>query len=92
MSKCDDCGGACCKGVAVIVGTMTDDQKQWAETRGTVERNDEGVCLWRLPVPCCYLDFQGRCMICAERPLVCRDFEVDGERCKAARAAEGKDK
>jgi hypothetical protein len=49
-SKCDDCGGACCQNVAILVGKMTQDQIAWAEMRGTVETNQRGVSLWRLPV------------------------------------------
>jgi len=88
-SKCDDCGGACCQNVAILVGKMTQDQIAWAEMRGTVETNQRGVSLWRLPVRCRKLDYRGRCMIYQDRPNVCREFEAGGERCKAARAAEG---
>ena len=89
-SECDECGGACCKSVAVLVGKMTADQVAWANMRGTIETNQRGVSLWRLPVRCVNLDYAGRCMIYDRRPGVCIDFQVGGERCNAARAAEGK--
>jgi len=92
MSRCDGCGGACCRFVVVAVGEMTADQRRWAEMRGPLDFKHEGAMAWRLPVACRNLTAAGRCGIYADRPDVCREFAEGGEMCEAARRShEGKE-
>ena len=84
MSECDGCGGACCRFVVVAIGDMTPDQRRWAEMRGPLDFAHGGALLWRLPVACPHLTAEGRCDSYADRPDVCREFEVGGKLCKAA--------
>ena len=85
MSRCDGCGGACCRFVVVAVGAMTADQRRWAEMRGPLDFKHEGAMGWRLPVACRNLTAEGRCGIYADRPDVCREFAEGGAMCEAAR-------
>ena len=69
--------------MTINVGKPTDDQARWLRMRGEYSG---GVL--RLRVRCWYLGADGRCGIYEHRPHVCREFDVGGKLCRAARAAE----
>ena len=79
---CDDCGAACCRYVTIHVGPLSEDEKTWAETRGSVKGE-----MWRLRSVCEHLDRRGHCRVYPVRPQVCVDFVIGGKLCRAARAA-----
>ncbi len=83
MSLCDLCGGACCRFIVVRIGVLTPDQREWASLRGTVDAGGN----WRVKARCAALGADGRCTIYERRPGVCREYEVGGQQCQAARKA-----
>ena len=80
MSKCDKCGGACCRYVRIKVGAMMPDQERWANMRGTVDGD-----MWVIRAKCEHLTPAGKCGIYEWRPCVCREFDVGGAHCEDAR-------
>ena len=87
---CLSCRGHCCKvGFIVPVNSheqIYDDEKyvhkaiepgSGREFRNMKSNGDGYTCI--------ALGKSGECMIWDKRPQACRDFEVDGKRCKALR-------
>ena len=70
--------------MAVRVGERTEDEVWFMETRGRVR---DGI--WFIKSQCLHLEADGTCSIYWMRPQACRDYEVDGEMCRATREAMG---
>lgn len=81
--KCFECGGECCKSVAIRVDEPEDvddylDFKWYLFHPGlTVYLDTEGDWHVDVPIKCRHLTKDGRCRIYEERPPVCRDYDVD---------------
>jgi Fe-S-cluster containining protein len=92
---CKSCKGHCCK-VGFIVPVMPDE----------ILFNDEYLVHRAFEIPagipfrnmksngdgytCIALGKSGECTVWEKRPQACRDFEVEGERCKALRKEYGR--
>jgi len=82
LKKCIDCGGECCKSVAVKLDTPEDaddfEDFKWYLFRDgwTVFLDDDGD--WHVDIPgrCRHLGVNNNCEAYNERPPVCRDFGV----------------
>ena len=75
--NCEVCRGACCEFVLLDVQTTLDpDTQRWFDLHTTTIRGHR--CF---ESKCSMLSDKGRCNIYADRPKMCVDFEVGGERC-----------
>jgi Fe-S-cluster containining protein len=80
---CRTCGGACCEDWAIPIADLRppgSDELRWIALHGTVEKTGH----IRFEVRCGELAPEGHCQIYEDRPRVCRDYEVGGQRCLAA--------
>lgn len=92
-SLCAACGGQCCK-VGFIVQVLPTDKlynnKEYVHNTVAVhgesfqhmKSNGDGYTCKALK--------NGVCQVWKKRPQACRDFEVDGDRCKALRRYYGR--
>lgn len=79
--KCLECSALCCKFVTVPL-EMADFEydRQWLQTRGFIDRNRDR---WVMVSRCPKLNDHDACTIYGKHPKTCKEFEVDGEGCKA---------
>lgn len=87
--NCDDCGGACCKGILIwrvrASPKLRFELPLWL-MRGFTIRELEGGVIECYSPPCINLDHpSGKCLCYAFRPEVCQQFEIGGEECKRMR-------
>lgn len=86
MSACERCGGQCCKVIKIFIGKEIDaDVAEWLDMHGEYT---EGYII--LPAPCKHL-VDGKCGIYKNRPKICRDYKVYGDRCKKIRKIKEQD-
>lgn len=78
MTACERCKGACCETLVVPLRANDPDTQRWLTYHGTGVRN--GL---RLECACSKLK-DGRCSIYADRPQVCRTYEVGSKECREA--------
>ena len=78
MTPCEACGGACCETIVVPLRANDPDVQRWLKFHGTPVK--EGM---RFDCKCSQLK-DGRCLIYADRPGVCRTYEMGGDACKKA--------
>ena len=84
QEKCSKCG-LCCKTILIgLKGLDPEDVKYW----GTLGHIVGDMCIVGLRCKQLKLD---RCEVYEERPLKCRNFEVDGKACKLLRHVSGYD-
>lgn len=88
IDNCDNCG-ACCLHMSTPPFVDTEDLARvpkealaavyrWLDERDAIGQSDDAPCIW--------FDFDTRkCKHHDWRPNVCRDFDVGGEDCEAAR-------
>lgn len=74
---CETCKAVCCRMQVLLIGddAVPEAMVEWAEWGGQVmRREDDGWCtaLDRTTM---------RCTIYANRPQICRDFEMNGRDC-----------
>jgi Fe-S-cluster containining protein len=80
--KCRDCGGECCKSVAIKLEDPQDiddylDFKWYIFHPGlTVYLDDEDDWHVDVPIKCRHLKSNSQCAIYKDRPPVCRDYDV----------------
>ena len=94
-SLCQRCDGQCCR-VGFVVQVFP-GEKLYGDGRyvhksiqapsgkpfHNMKSNGDGYT-------CIALDENGKCTVWDKRPQMCRDFEVDSERCKAIRKEYGR--
>jgi Fe-S-cluster containining protein len=91
---CAACGGHCCK-VGFIVRVdpgevlYDSDYVHYAMELGT-ERDFRNMKSNGDGYTCIALGANGECTVWPERPKRCREFEVDGDRCRALRKHYGR--
>ena len=87
MTLCDDCRGACCVSVAIPIRDVHLRDIEWLKARGALEFKPTGDAIWRIASRCRHLTPAGQCDIYSKRPQSCRDYQVGGLSCLAAREA-----
>ena len=84
---CEECGGKCCKYVAVELEEPTsksdfEDLIYYLHHHGVkvCVVTDEGARTWYLQFdgPCRHLTPEGRCRIYEHRPTICREHSLEG--------------
>ena len=83
-ATCEQCGGKCCRNLLLKMANQTPYMRDWMELRGVVVGEH-----WFVNAPCQHLTLEGACAIYENRPQACRDYETDGEQCRATRRALG---
>ena len=69
--------------VRLEIPRMSTDERRWAKMRGVLSK---GGSIFRIHSPCKHL-IGGKCGIYENRPNVCKQYEVGGKMCKAAKKA-----
>jgi Fe-S-cluster containining protein len=82
MVTCLDCGGKCCKSIAIQIDTPKSvddyqDLKWYLYHPGlSVYLDSDKEWLVEIPIRCRHLDKKGKCRIYSRRPPICKDFDT----------------
>ena len=87
QNLCRECAGACCKYISIPLEEIAELDLRWLQARGTLSQTNDCRVFWRIPSRCPHLTTSGHCDIYATRPKSCKSYEVDGEMCRAVKAA-----
>lgn len=78
---CEECGGECCRHIAVPVPAVDNPDMQWVYCRGKIDADG----LWRVEARCKHLGADNKCAIYETRPQSCQNFKPGGAECRKAR-------
>jgi uncharacterized protein len=83
MINCDECNGECCRDVTVGLDEP-ENMEDWQDIRWMVVHNnvsvyldEEGDWVVEFKTPCVKLDKDNKCTMYTNRPVMCRNHELD---------------
>ena len=87
-APCEDCGGTCCKYVALEIDKPTCksdyDKIRWYLVHQNVNVFVDHDSIWHIEfrTPCESQDKKNRCTIYEDRPRICRDYGTEDGECE----------